>query len=179
MIGGTAEGGGGVLVGEAPPAPRTAEEFADWVRPHWPAMAGLAARLGGPHGEDALQEALGAAWRKREQYDASRGTPRAWLLAVVADQGRKAWRTRRPEPVDPISAEVGAAPAEDREARLDLARALTRLTDRQRLAVELHHVLGLPLAEIASVLGCAEGTVKSTLSDARKRLRAEMGEEYR
>ncbi len=86
--------------------------------------------------------------------------------------GRKTWRTRRPEPVDPISAEVVAATAEDREARLDLARALTRLTDRQRLAVELHHVLGIPVAEVASVLGCAEGTVKSTLSDARKRLRA-------
>ncbi len=161
----------------APPSSQTAEEFSAWVRPHWPAMAGLARRLGGDEGEDALQEALGAAWRKRSQYDATRGTPRAWLLAVVADQARKTWRVRRPVPSEVADAAEGSRA--DHEARLDLARALTDLTDRQRLAVELHYYLGLPLAEVAAVLDCAEGTVKSTLSDARGKLRRTMGEEYR
>lgn len=109
--------------------------------------------------------------------DASRGTPRAWLLAVVADLGRKTWRTRRPVPIE--LDDTPARPAGDHDARLDLARALAALTERQRLAVELHYYLGLPLAEIASALGCAEGTVKSTLSDGRAKLRTAMGEEHR
>ena len=147
------------------------------MRPHWSAMAGLARRLGGAEGEDALQEALAAAWRKRDQYDPARGTVRTWLLAVAADQGRKTWRVRRPVPT--LAAHEAAAPAGDHDARLDLGRALDLLTRRQRVAVELHYYLGLPLAEVAVVLGCAEGTVKSTLSDARARLRRAMGEEYR
>ena len=165
---------GGVVGG---PGPRTADEFAAWVRPHWSAMVGLAHRLSGGEGDDALQEALGAAWRKRDQYDATRGTARAWLLAVVADQARKTWRVRRPVPTE-LSDGVEQARG-DHDARLDLAQALGGLTERQRLAVELHYYVGLPLAEVAVVLDCAEGTVKSTLSDARRKLRAEMGEEYR
>jgi RNA polymerase sigma-70 factor (ECF subfamily) len=54
---------------------------------------------------------------------------------------------------------------------LDLDRALRGLSSRQRLAVELFYYLGLPVSEVALVMGCAEGTVKSTLADARARLR--------
>ncbi|MEO7058342.1 MAG: sigma-70 family RNA polymerase sigma factor [Lapillicoccus sp.] len=159
-------------------APQTAEEFAAWVRPHWSAMSGLARRLGDVHDwEDSLQEALGAAWRKRHQFDPERGAARSWLLAIVADQTRKSWRARRPVPV--AAQEGPGVPAADGAAHVDLDRALATLTARQRLAVELHYYVGLPLAEIATVLGCAEGTVKSTLSDARARLRAVMGEDYR
>ena len=70
-------------------------------------------------------------------------------------------------------------PAADGSARLDLDRALATLTSRQRLTVELYYYLGLPVAEIAAGLGCADGTVKSTLSNARARLRSRMGEDYR
>jgi RNA polymerase sigma factor (sigma-70 family) len=61
-----------------------------------------------------------------------------------------------------------AVPAED---RLDLHRALRRLSRRQRLAVDCFYFAGLSLAETAAVMACAEGTVKSTLADARGRLR--------
>ncbi|HZC52868.1 MAG TPA: sigma factor-like helix-turn-helix DNA-binding protein [Mycobacterium sp.] len=57
----------------------------------------------------------------------------------------------------------------------DLDRALRGLSSRQRLAVELFYYIGLPLSEIALVMGCAEGTVKSTLADARARLRTTLG----
>ena len=59
-------------------------------------------------------------------------------------------------------------PAED---RLDLHRALGRLSRRQRLVVDCFYFAGLSLAETAAVMGCAEGTVKSTLADARGKLR--------
>jgi RNA polymerase sigma factor (sigma-70 family) len=53
----------------------------------------------------------------------------------------------------------------------DLETAIGRLSGRQRLAVDCHYFVGLSVAETAAVMGCAEGTVKSTLNDARLRLR--------
>lgn len=55
--------------------------------------------------------------------------------------------------------------------RRRLQRAVGRLSERQRLAVDLVYYVDLPLAEAAQVMGCSEGTVKSTLYDARQRLR--------
>lgn len=162
------------MVAAAPLDERAA--FAELVRPHWPQLCALARRLAPPQDwEDALQEALSAAWRKRAQFDPARGTARNWLLAVVADQSRKGFRRLRPH------LELVDVPERDRdgEADLDLRRALGALTHRQRAAVALHYYLGLPLAEVADVLACSTGTVKSTLADARARLRRELGEEYR
>ncbi len=162
------------------PAPdlRTVDGFTAWVEPHWASMAYLAARSG-TDGEDILQEALAAAWRKRAQFDPSRGTARNWLLAITADQRWKARRAaarlftnRSPQQPVPLPSDV------DRTARLDMERAVGRLPSRQRLAVELHYYLDLPIADVAQVMRCAEGTVKSTLSDARARLRTLLGEEY-
>ena len=55
--------------------------------------------------------------------------------------------------------------------RVDVEAAVARLAKRQRLAVDCLYFVGLSVAETAAVMGCSEGTVKSTLSDARKRLR--------
>jgi RNA polymerase sigma-70 factor (ECF subfamily) len=55
--------------------------------------------------------------------------------------------------------------------RLDLERALLMLAPRMRLAIDCFYFVGLSVAETAVVMGVAEGTVKSTLSDARARLR--------
>ena len=57
------------------------------------------------------------------------------------------------------------------EERLDVEYAVARLAPRQRLAVDCFYFVGLSVAETAAVMQCSEGTVKSTLSDARHRLR--------
>lgn len=149
--------------------------FAAWVRPHLPAMARLAARLvaGPDHGErdDIVQEALARAWSKRQQYDAGRGTASAWLLAITADQARKAARRPRPVPDPMVELAEGAQPAPDADTGLDVERALAKLPARQRLAVDCYYFADLSVADTAAVMGCSEGTVKSTLSDARARLR--------
>jgi RNA polymerase sigma-70 factor (ECF subfamily) len=138
-------------------------------------MAGFARRLSSPADwEDVLQEALAASWRKRHQFDPARGSVRNWLLAIVADQAAKRWRRLRPVPAEDRSAQ----PAEPALA-LDLARAIRSLPQRQQVAVNLYYYLGLPVAESAAVMGCTEGTVKSTLSAARSRLRELLGEDYR
>lgn len=149
-------------------APDTPAGFAHWVRPRLAAMSRLAARLAPEvDRDDVVQEALTRAWQKRRQYDARRGTPEAWLLAITADQARQARRRRRPLP---MLADV-AAEVRSTEERLDVERALGGLTARQRLAVDCFYFVGLPVAETAAVMRCSEGTVKSTLSDARERLR--------
>lgn len=158
--------------------PAGAREFAEWIAPHWPAMTALAQRMGERgQADDIVQEALALAWRKRELFDESRGTPRAWLLALTADQCRRAYRRggRTPIPIADVGDRLGAAV--DSAIDVDLQRALTALAPRQRLAVELFYFLGLPVAEVAQAMGCAQGTVKSTLSDARGALRAILGRE--
>jgi RNA polymerase sigma-70 factor (ECF subfamily) len=153
------------------------DDFERSVLPHWRAMAHLASRLGGADdGEDILQDALAAAWRRRAGFDPQRGSLRNWLLAIVADQARKSRRRnlRRPANFDRIELMATESP----EAAIDLERALTRLSPRQRTAVALYYFLGLPLADVAAVMGCAQGTAKSTLADARTRIRSLLGEEF-
>jgi DNA-directed RNA polymerase specialized sigma24 family protein len=55
-------------------------------------------------------------------------------------------------------------------ADLDLRRAIAGLSARQRQAVLLVYYVDLSVAEAARTMNCSEGTVKSTLSDARARL---------
>lgn len=146
------------------------EAFDAFVGPHLRAMWVLATRLAGPDArEDVVQEALLTAWRRFSSYDAERGTARTWLLLLVHDRCRKHWRGLRPT-VELVDSGVTT----DHDAHLDLARAVARLPRRQRTAVELHYVLGLPVAECAVVMGCAVGTVTSTLSDARAALRVQL-----
>ena len=151
----------------------TQEDFASFADPHRAAMVRLARRLCAADADDVVQDALVRAWRKRHLYDASRGSAQAWLLAIVAEESRRTRRRRR------VTSELVDRAVADppREGDLDLERALRRLAPRQRLAVELHYFLGLPVAETAAVMDCAEGTVKSTLSDARRVLRDQLGEQ--
>ncbi|HEY2916706.1 MAG TPA: sigma-70 family RNA polymerase sigma factor [Candidatus Limnocylindrales bacterium] len=147
------------------PGEAARDEFADWVEPHLPALARLAARLA-PAGDrdDVLQDALTRAWRKRHTFDPARGTPLAWLLAITADQARRARVRHRPRAL----LEVRATRSVD--DRLDIEAAVARLPERQRLAVDCFYFVGLSVGETAAVMRCAEGTVKSTLADARQRL---------
>jgi RNA polymerase sigma-70 factor (ECF subfamily) len=144
-------------------------------------MARLAARSGHDP-EDILQDALADAWRKRSQFDPERGSARSWLLAITADQRSKTWRraARLFSRVTVLPEDGGpAAEGGDSTSAVDLERAMAHLTARQRLAIDLHYYLGLGVADIAAVMRCSEGTVKSTLSDARARLRRHLGEDYR
>ena len=156
------------MVAVGPPADGAG--FVEWVRPHLTAMARLAGRLAvGADRDDIVQESLARAWSKRGQYDATRGTASAWLLAITADQARKA--ARRLRPAGEFDEQEGPVSRPDLDARMDVDHALTSLSARQRLAVDCYYFADLSIADTAAVMGCSEGTVKSTLSDARARLR--------
>jgi RNA polymerase sigma-70 factor (ECF subfamily) len=150
-----------------------AEDFRSWVDPHLVAMRRLATRLtSAADSDDVVQEALVRAWRKRAQYDQARGSAQSWLLAIVADRARRhRVRLRRGRELVDVPAR-----SVDVERALDLDAAIAGLPRRQRLAVELHYLLGLDVKECAAVMGCSDGTVKSTLYDARTRLRGVLEE---
>ncbi len=135
-------------------------------------MTRLAARLvSHSDAEDVVQEALVRAWRRRSTYDAARGSELAWLLAIVADRARR-HRTRPRAALSLVEVATTPSPRD-----LDLERALGLLADRQRLAVGLYYFVGLDVPTCAQVMGCAEGTVKATLHQARGRLRGLLAEE--
>lgn len=159
-------------VNAQPPAAEAAS-FAAWVGPSLVAMSRLARRLApDADPDDVVQDSLTRAWQKRHLYDETRGTATTWLLAITADQARSARRSRvrRLRLIDD-HAEVPDAPAPQSQHDLDLDRAIAQLSERQQLAVQLHYFVGLPVEETAAVMQCAVGTVKSTLFDARTRLR--------
>ena len=65
------------------------------------------------------------------------------------------------------------------EQLLRLAEALERLPDDQRTAVELHHLKGRPLAELATALGRSKGAVATLLFRGMTRLRKDLGTDHK
>ena len=60
------------------------------------------------------------------------------------------------------------------DSLLDLRRAVAALPTRMRAAVCLHYLADLSVADVADALGISAGTVKSSLHDARQRLRVSL-----
>lgn len=165
-----------VLAAEEPLMSRSGDrDFSAWVQPHLPAMQRLAARLvASTEADDVVQESLVRAWRRWSTYDERRGEPTGWLLAIVADRARRHRTRTRPVVALDEAPESGIV---DTRRDLDLERAVAGLSGRQRLAVELYYFVGADVATCATAMGCAEGTVRATLHQARLRLRDVMGDE--
>jgi len=151
--------------------------FTEWVRPSLLPMTRLAQRLA-PHAdpEDVVQEALVRAWQKWDQFDPERGTPTTWLLAIVADRARAARRSAARR-LHLVTDSVPETAADAAQRDVDLDRAVDALPERQALAVHLHYFVGMTVTETAQVMDCSPGTVKSTLFDARARLRIVLGDD--
>ena len=97
------------------------------------------------------------------------GNPLPWVVRVSCNLAIDRWRHTRRSAAGEIVALVELQPD---PARLDLYRALEGLPRRQRDIVVLRHLADLSEAEVAGLMGCSVGTVKSNASRARAALRA-------
>lgn len=97
---------------------------------------------------------------------------KAWLIVTAAnlckDSLRRAWR--RSERLDDLPEMAGEEPFHN-----PVLDAILTLPRDQRLAVYLYYYEGYSSAEIAKILGCRQGTVRSRLSRAREALRKDLG----
>jgi RNA polymerase sigma-70 factor, ECF subfamily len=121
------------------------------------------------HAADAVQEAFLAADR-RWSHVAGLDDPAGWVRRVAVNRLANGRRDRRRR-AEILAGVRPPDPSELDPVDLDLVAALRALPDRQRLTLCLHHLGGCTVAEVAAALGCAEGTAKSNLHDARAALR--------
>ena len=151
-------------------------DFAREVSPLLPRLRAFAVAMGlGDQAEDVMQNSLMNAWIKREQFDPDRGTVATWLLAILANEGRRTWRRRLDVsvPLEQVATVLDGA-----ITNVDLQRAINSLPRQQRVAIVLYHYVDLPVSDIATVLGKSTGTIKSTLHDARRNLADRLGVSY-
>jgi RNA polymerase sigma-70 factor (ECF subfamily) len=139
-------------------------------------VAGVAVVAGSrPVAEDSVQEALARAWERSERGEEIRNLE-AWVTTVAMNLARSGLRRLRSERA--MRERLGdREPTAAPETRVDVVRALSALTRRQREATVLRYYLGYDVKEIAEILGVREGTAKTTLHRARQALALRLGEE--
>jgi RNA polymerase sigma-70 factor, ECF subfamily len=157
-------------------------EFRRLALEHLDALHNLAVYLtrNGSEAEDLVQETYVRAMRFSHRFQP--GTHlRAWLFQILRNTFLTFYRLREREPAlseDGVAA--GGAPmfhdAPDQdgastEVLTDLDRALCRLPEEFKTPLLLAEVEGLPLDEVARVMDCPVGTVKSRIFRAKERLR--------
>ncbi|MFD9905968.1 SigE family RNA polymerase sigma factor [Streptomyces sp. NPDC059063] len=150
------------------------ERFREFVESRSSALLRTAVLLSGGDrhaGEDLLQNALVKAagrWSRIED-------PEAYVRQVLYRQQVSRWRLKWPRREVAV-AEPPERPGDDgvggAELRIVMRGALARLTPRQRSVLVLRYFEDLPEADVARILGCTVGTVRSTTHRSLARLRA-------
>jgi RNA polymerase sigma-70 factor (sigma-E family) len=148
--------------------------YVDYVTGRWSALFRLAYLLTGSEApaEDLLQSVLTrayASWGRIHRMESPDAYVRRMLVNGAISAGRRGWSRERATGLVPETA-VGGHEQEyaDREALWAIVQGLP---PRQRAVVVLRYYEDLSEEEIARVLGCSRGTVKSQASDALKSLR--------
>ena len=130
--------------------------------------------------EDLVQECLfrvARRWPRVQRMEYPTAYARKVLVNLALDDGRR--RTRQQDELG----RTGALPMEEHEdegavrvlggveTNTDLTNALGQLAPRQRVTLVLRYFDDLSEVQVAEVMGCSVGTVKSTTSRALQRLR--------
>ena len=123
--------------------------------------------------EDAVQEAYARAWQRWGRLT-EEGDPTPWVRTVALRLAVSTWRKAR----NRMRAHFRHGPPPDAPAlapdRVALVEALRALGDDQRTAVVMHHLLDLPVEEIARETGVSSAAVRTRLSRGRKALGARL-----
>lgn len=119
--------------------------------------------------DDVVQIALSKlyrAWPRVHKAAAEHAYARKVVLRTAIDESRRPWRRERA-----THHLTEHAPITGDGTSIDIIRALATLPPEQHKVVLLRHWLGMSVAETATTLGIAEGTVKSQCSKALAKLR--------
>jgi RNA polymerase sigma-70 factor (ECF subfamily) len=142
---------------------------------HYQGLVAMAYALLGDLGEaqDVVQEAFCRAWRR---WDTITGYehPVAWVRRVAMNLASSRWRHLRAAGRHLRRERMVNVPPLEPD-RVVLVAALRTLPADQRRALVLHHLVDLPVAEVARELGVSAGTVKSWLHRGRAALAARLG----
>lgn len=132
--------------------------------------------------EEAVQEGFLAVWRSASTFR-SDGSPRSWVLRIVAMKSLQILRRRRrneakieraQQEAAPMDADPLAANAERSEVLASLRRHLERLPDLERELIALYYGGDLSQAQIAEQLEMPERTVSFRIQKALEQLRTRL-----
>jgi RNA polymerase sigma-70 factor (sigma-E family) len=151
---------------------RSEREFSEFVAARSMTLLRVAHVLTGDQhrAEDLVQGALtklAARWHRVDDPD-------AYVRRVIYNDQVTVWRRRGKIREDPVAVTPDRAATDGfvhAERRMDLRAALSRLGSRQRAVLVLRFFEDLPEAEVARLLGCSVGTVRSQTHRALARLR--------
>jgi RNA polymerase sigma-70 factor, ECF subfamily len=154
--------------------------FEQFFRVEYPRLVPMLRALTGDRhrAEDIAQEALAKAqqdWARVSGCD----KPGAWVRRVALNASSNTRRRRAREVVALRrlgTASATVAPPASGEPDEVLWRWVRQLPEQQRWAVALYYVEDRSIAEVAEVLGCSEGAVKTHLSRARATLARRLGQ---
>lgn len=128
-------------------------------------------RTGGRDVEDLFQETWLRVVQAAARFDRSRRFS-TWLFQIATNLCRDRWRRSRIEPDDAVAraaSDEGRAAVRN-EDEMTVARLLDRLSDVHREVVVLRYFHDLSEDEVAEIVGCPRGTVKSRTHNALARL---------
>jgi RNA polymerase sigma-70 factor (sigma-E family) len=117
--------------------------------------------------QDALERTM-LAWSRVQARD----NPEGYVRRIMVNRNISVWRHRRRERLTDDIPETGH---EDRHGDSELWRALQELPPRQRAVIALRYYEDLTEAQVAAVMGCSVGTVKSQAAKAIEKLRGRSG----
>nr|WP_130486001.1 ECF RNA polymerase sigma factor SigK [Microcella putealis] len=134
--------------------------------------------------EEVVQEVLLEVWQTASRFDPNKGKAVTWMLTMAhrraIDRVRSAQASRDRDTkigIRDLGREVDTV-SESAEISIEhkrVEKAMARLSDLQRQAVELAYYGGYTQSEVAEMLNIPLGTVKTRLRDGLIRLRTELG----
>ncbi len=154
-------------------------DYTEYVTARLPALRRVAYLLCGDEhrADDVVQVAitrLYTSWRRARDADDLDAYARAVVVRTFLNEQRRSWaRIRLVGRADDLPPTLAVGP--DVETREQLRIALTRVPPRQRAVLVLRFLLDLPVAEVARMLRCSEGTVKSQTSLGLAAVRRQLG----
>lgn len=116
------------------------------------------------------------AWARVDRHDALDQYARQVLLRTFLDERRRPWRRERPAAPDDAVLDITAPEVRGSEDREVLRNALQLVPKRRRAVLILRFWADLPVEQVAEILGCSAGTVKSQTSRGLADLRGALGD---